>query len=180
MACWWLVVPLWVWHGAARVLSKEVFRKLMEHRRWINKMKIRWLKSSFEARCGQSLKWKTSEWVFFGKTIFSFSETLFRNILANSFCGRKFKSSTLHCTLRCPVLMPFFLRSFFHLANGLIVKDDGTHGTSAVQPGPANTKKKPQVFEMTRKNHEKTKMGRHEFPFWTAKPALYAVRLWPT
>ena len=70
-----------------------------------------------------------------------------------------------------------FFEILLSLANGLIVKDDGTHGTSAVQPGPANTKKKaPSVWNDT----EKTKMGRHEFPFWTAKPALYAVRLWPT
>ena len=56
------------------------------------------------------------------------------------------------------------MRSFFHLANGLIVKDDGTHGTSAVQPGPANTKKKPQVFEMTRKKRRWEDMNFHSEP----------------
>lgn len=123
MACWWLVVPLWVWHGAARVLSKEVFRKLMEHRRWINKMKISWLKSSFEARCGQSLKWKTSTWMVFGKTEnrFSafrkrFSEIYWRTV----FVGGNSSPPPSTVPSRCPVLRPFFFTS----RSVFIVKDD--------------------------------------------------------
>lgn len=45
-----------------------------------------------------------------------------------------------------------------------------THGTFlAVPPGPATHRKQkaPSVWNDTKK----TKMGRHEFPFWTAKPA---------